>query len=245
MIFQDDIPYDVTQQRPLPGIAPFEMRDWLHVDSAYAAQMARRRHLLSERLDDVLRLQTEAVEAAQELVALVLAHLPTGFVRRGNQVTCPDGERVALDMDDPLGTLGQMMQEDFCILQKQGDEHVLTGAVLCFPASWRLSEKIGRPLLGIHEPVADFDAKLGARVQRMFDGVKPDRPLTRFNALWYQDPELFQPRSETDPRPLDGPRGTAFLRSERQCILRLAQSNAVVFSIHTYVVDGDNPKVTA
>ena len=31
-----------------------------------------------------------------------------------------------------------------------------------------------------------------------------------------------------------------FTRSERQCILRLPESDAVVFTIHTYVVrDGD------
>jgi len=47
-------------------------------------------------------------------------------------VTRPDGAEVALDYADPLRPLGQLVQEDFCILQKQGEEHVLTGALLYF-----------------------------------------------------------------------------------------------------------------
>ena len=47
-------------------------------------------------------------------------------------------------------------------------EHILTGAVLCFPSSWTLSEKLGKPLLRIHMPVASYDSQMGARVQRMF-----------------------------------------------------------------------------
>ena len=139
---------------------------------------------------------------------------------------------------DPLGTLGQLLQEDFCLLQKPegANEHLLTGAVLCFPAGWRLSEKFMRPLLAIHDPVPEYDAKLGARVQRLFDGVQVDRPLWRFNVLWYDDPELYQPRSAIAPRELGDPAQAPYLRSERQCILRLPETRAVVFSIHTYVV---------
>ena len=123
-------------------------------------------------------------------------------------------------------------------MEKRGPEHVLTGAVLCFPASWKLSEKVGRPLTAIHDPVDEYDAGLAARVQRLFDGVQEGRPLWRMNQLWYADPELHQPRSVTAPRAIeDGPEGAAYYRSERQCILRLPQTQAVVFSIHTMVLN--------
>lgn len=128
------------------------------------------------------------------------------------------------------------MQEDFCLLSKSGDEHVLDAAVLCFPASWRLAEKIGRPLSAVHDPVAEYDAGLARRVQRLFDGVQAGRPLWRFNVLYYDDPALFQPRSAQMPRPLSHARTAPFIRSERQCILRLPRTRAVVFSIHTYVI---------
>jgi hypothetical protein len=80
-----------------------------------------------------------------------------------------------------------------------------------------------------------YDAGLAARVQRLLDAVRPGQPLWRANALDYVDPALFQPRSEADKRPPDrGARG--YIRSERQCLVRLPRTQAVVFSIHTYVV---------
>jgi dimethylamine monooxygenase subunit A len=153
----------------------------------------------------------------------------------GDSVTRPDGVRVAIDRDDPLKTLSRIVQEDFCIHQKRGEEHVLTAALLCFPAAWTLAEKIGRPLTRIHAPVARYDADIAARVQRMFDMVRPDRPLARANLLAYDDPALFQPHTEAAPRPVGGP-GSAYLRSEWQVIRRLPASDAVVFSIHTTMV---------
>ena len=85
------------------------------------------------------------------------------FHRSDAGITCPDGHVQPLDFDDPLRTLGQIVQEDICLLQKRGDEHVLTGAVLCFPASWRLADKAGRPLIGIHDTVPEYDSDIARR----------------------------------------------------------------------------------
>jgi hypothetical protein len=98
-----------------------------------------------------------------------------------------------------------------------------------------LGEKLGRPLLGIHIPVASYDPDLARRVQRLFDAIRPEQPLWRANALVYRDPTLHQPRRENAPR--TDRRGGSYVRSERQCLLRLPETRAVVFSIHTYVVD--------
>ncbi|MFA3917804.1 heme-dependent oxidative N-demethylase family protein [Ruegeria hyattellae] len=232
-ILQRTIPYDPLTPRPLPGMAPLRMEDWLLRDEVFAAQMAQRATLLETRRNDVLAMDEAARPAAEELLDLVLSHAYPGA---GPQVTRPDGVQVVIERADPMGTLGRLVQEDLCILLKQGDEHVLTGAVLCFPASWMLAEKYQRPLVVIHAPVAPYDEGIAKRVQRLFDGVQPERPLWRFNALWYVDPELHQPRSVHARR--DAPEATAadYLRSERQCILRLPRTRAVVFSIHTYVL---------
>lgn len=236
MILQKRLPYDVSTPRRLPGVAPFDMADWLQVDEAYAGQMAERVRLLSERRTDVLRLDPDAKAAAGELLDLVLAHLPEGFSREGERIFCPDGRVVEADRSDPLGTLGVIVQEDLCLMQPRDGVHVLTGAVLCFPASWLLSEKFLRPLVGIHDPVKVYDEGLAKRVQRLFDGLQPGRPLWRYNLLNYDDPALFQPRSENARRPEVDQETAPFTRSERQCLVRLPQTGAVVFSIHTYIV---------
>ena len=236
-IFQSRLPYDVEAQPRLPGIAPLDPAQWLMVDDAFAAQMAERARLLAAQRDAVLAVTPEGRAAAEELLEYVLAwlreHAP-GYDVTGDAVRRPDGQRVVLDRADPMGTLGHLVQEDLCLLQKQGDEHVLTAAVLCFPASWRLADKIGRPLTGIHVPVPEYDDAIARRVQRLFDGVQVGRPLWRFNALRYEDPALFQPFKRQAPQPVDRD-GLPYLRSERQCVLRLPETRACVFSIHTFV----------
>lgn len=233
MILQDTLPEAQTGAPSLPGVAPCEANDWLRVDDAYGAQMAYKAELLAVRRDAVLWCDPTAMDAASEVLSEALLLLPAlGFAVTQKQVTCPDGRVVDLDWRDPLLTLGHLVQEDICILQKRGDEHVLTGAVLCFPANWRLADKAGRPLVGIHDTVAEYDANIARRVQRLFDGVRVGRPLWRFNRLTYAEPDLHQPRRISDEQRRD------FIRSERQCILRLPKSDAVIFTIHTWVVRG-------
>lgn len=236
-ILQTHLPQDMTHTRALPGIQP-EGGPWLRVDEAYTAQMARRVALLDTMPQQVLYREDASDPAAQELLSAALDVMPSlGFDVDGPRVTCRDGRKVDVSSTIPLEALGRCLQSDFVIMEKRGDAHVLTGAVLCFPASWSLAEKVGRPLIEIHSPVGEYTEDLARRVQRLFDGVRVGRPLWRFNQLWYQDAELHQPRSESEPRRVgsklpDGP----FYRSERQTLLRLPISGAVIFVIHTYVL---------
>jgi len=233
--------YDPTRPRPLPGIAPLDPDDWIIVDDAHAAQMAERARLLQTHRPQVLALDTQAMPAALELLETVVSALQGRGDHRLTDAGLqrPDGVTVSLDRDDPMGTLGHLVQQDLCLLEKRGDEHVLTGAALCFPASWTLEEKILRPLTGIHIPVHSYDEDIARRVQRLFDGVQVGRPLWRFNALWYADPTLHQPRRENDPRPERGTLDAPYLRTERQSLLRLPLSGAVIFGIHTSVLHRD------
>lgn len=230
MILQNALPDEMLTERALPGVAPCGADDWLRVDEAYAGQMAYRCNLIASIPADVLWMDPAAMPAAQEMLSETLALLPAlGFAVTGRTVHCPDGRMVQVDESQPLQSLGHLVQQDICILQKQGEEHVLTGAVLCFPASWRLADKAGRPLSAIHDPVPSYHGDIARRVQRMFDGVRAGRPLWRFNRLSYRDPDLHQPCRKAD--------GTGdYIRSERQCILRLPRTDAVVFTIHTFVV---------
>lgn len=243
-ILQSSLPYTPWADkalRRLPGIQPVKSGDWLQFDDAYDGQLAEKKRLLAETPDDVVALNEGAREAAEELLLRVVEELRDvdGFSVGADAVTRPDGGVVGLDMAQPLQTLSQLVQEDFCILQKQGDEHVLTGALLCFPASWTLAEKFMQPLTLIHVPVDSYDGDMAKRVQRMFDMVRPEQPLWRANALFYVDPTLYQPRSIHDARDIPVVE-TPYIRSERQTILRLSKSDAIVFSIHTYLILHEN-----
>ncbi|HPD93737.1 MAG: DUF3445 domain-containing protein [Rhodobacter sp.] len=235
------LPWRDPRLSRLPGIQPLDPADWLRVDAAYAGQMAERERLIATCPDAVHGLLPAAVAAARELYDAVLPRLPgLGFAPEGGGWRCPDGRHVVPNPAQPLLSLGRLLQEDFCLMQDGPDgHHVLTGAILCFPASWTLAEKLGRGLPGIHTPVAGYAGDLAVRVQRLFDAIRPEAPLWRANALTYADPALHQPRREGQEKPpTRGPDG--YVRSERQCLLRLPVSRAVVFSIHTYVVRADS-----
>lgn len=224
---------------PLPGISPVGQGDWITVDPGYADQIAAKRLLLAERPDAVYQIRPEAEPAAQELLDVVLGLLARrpDFDVDGVHVSCPDGRRVTVDDVPPLVVLTRLLQEDICLHIQRGDAHCLMGALLCFPAAWTLTEKIGKPLIAIHAPVVAYDAMLARRVQRLFDGVRQGVPLWRANLLRYDNPALFQPHTEAEPRRVGRP-DSPFERSERQTLFRLPQTGAVVFAIHTVVERG-------
>ena len=222
--------------RPLPGISPVGRADWVTVDGSYGPQVAYKQALLAERPALVHHVLPEAEDAAWELLEEVRSLLAkrTDFDVGPTHVQCPDGRRVSCVDARPLIVLSRLLQEDLCIHVRQGDVHVLAGALLCFPAAWTLAEKIGKPLGAIHAPVAEYDAELARRVQRLFDGVQVGRPIWRANLLRYDDPILHQPHREAAPRAVGRP-DSPFERSERQTLFRLPRTGAVVFAIHTVV----------
>ncbi|MGB7316517.1 MAG: DUF3445 domain-containing protein [Planktotalea sp.] len=238
VICQSKMPEDMRVPRALPGIQPLEMKNWLVVDEVYGAQMQERLRLMSAIPNKVRAQISGAQEAVQEALDLVLHQLEgmAGFTRKDGAIVCPDGREVSVS-GDPLMVLGALIQEDICILERaQGaDEHILSAAILCFPSHWTLGEKIGKPMGRIHAPVEEYDENIRRRVQRLCDGVQVGRPLWRFN-YGQAGPELYQPRLEADIRVKHTTGDRNYQRAERQSLLRLPRSNAVLFSIHTYVV---------
>ena len=244
-----DQPPDAPRATRLPGTGPVAPDEWILRCAVFAEQMA-----LRDRLVDVpgtLALRPEARDAAAELLDAVLERVAAdpgyasgdperddGSAPSGPVVRRPDGVDVPVDRGRPMATLARLVQEDLCILQPGPDGHVLTAGALLFPSFWRLEEKLGRSLVSIHHPVGEYDADVARRVQRLFDAIRPGRPLCRWNWLHYDAPWLHQPRDEEDRRTA-GPEAP-WLRRERQCLLRLPRTGAVVFTIHTFVVPAPN-----
>ncbi|MBE3637496.1 heme-dependent oxidative N-demethylase family protein [Mangrovicoccus algicola] len=222
----------------LPGTQPLGQAPWLWVLPSYAAQMAERERLIREIPGQVIAGLPGSEAAAAELLDMVLEAVERhpGYHARPGMMECPDGRVVPLDRDRPLATAGRLVQEDLCLmLRPEGaEEHLLGAAVLCFPANWTLSQKLGRGMGRIHAPVDYYDEGVAKRVQRLLDGVQPDRPIWRSNMHLAQDPALFQPQREDEKWPRRT--GGDYVRSERQVLLRLPRSRAVVFAIHTLML---------
>lgn len=223
--------------RRLPGTVPLGDMPWLWPDEAYAGQMALRDRLVAEAPETVIAALPESGPAVEELYRLVLSELAAlpGFRMDVDAVQRPDGARVARDAPR-LAQLARLVQEDLCVMEAGAEGHVLTAATLLFPAYWTLSEKLGRPLVGLHAPVPVYDADIARRVQRLFDGLAPERPIWRFNLHPQDSDALFTPRREGDPA-RHRARRPRYFRSERQILRRLPETGAVVFSIKTYLVE--------
>lgn len=236
-------PWMDPRTRRLPGVIPLEEADWLQQDDAFAAQMALREQLITERPEAVHRLSESCLPAAQELYDRIFAQLPGLGYQTGQVITRPDGGEVVPDRNNPLLTLGRLVAEDLCLMQAapadspDHGEHLLGGAILCFPAGWTLAQKWGRPMMRIHKPVAKYTEDVGKRVQRLLDGIRPGIGMLRGTAH-QTNATLHNPLTEEGGRKPQG--ALPYIRVERQSLFRLPETGAVVFSIHTSMILPEN-----
>src|SRR5262249_46146809 len=131
------------------------------------------------------------------------------------------GERWDVEAPDrpPLELCGRLVQEDFCLLQRDGGHHALVAGSLCFPSKWCLADKIGHPIGVVHDPVPGYADTLARPVDRFFDNLKPDRLVWRLNWLIHDEPTLFQQGGGgRTPPPIDAATAgdALWLRVERQ-----------------------------
>ena len=103
---------------------------------------------------------------------------------------------------------------------------------LCSPSHWRLAEKLGRPLREIHDPIPGIHEDLSPRIDRFFDHLRPEHPVQRFNWTLQADPGLFHPAPGKAPEDASSP---LYYRVERQTLVRLPQTGAVVFTIRVFL----------
>jgi dimethylamine monooxygenase subunit A len=231
------------------GIKALDPADWIEIDHRLGDQLAERRRLLAERRAEVLAALPESRAGQRELLELLLDHLPQRFPehyrRAGGRIeNLATGERFEIDAwseasaGAPLELAGRLVQEDLCLMQRGEAGYRLVAAVLCFPAHWRLADKLGRPLEAIHAPVPGFGASLAVPVDRFFANIQAGRPVWRLNWSLVDTPELFlPPEHRGHPRaiPAEAMGEQLWLRVERQTLRRLEHSGDVVFGIRTHV----------
>lgn len=224
-------PWDNPRTANMPGVNMLDWDNWVLVDEAYRDQMALKERLLTEIPGAVLADGADA--ATSEHLDLVLERLKTtaGYEVGEGEVRCPDG-RVVPTGGSPLLVAARLLQQDICIMERRGAEFVLAAAALCFPSNWRLSEKLNKPMTVIHEPVPKYSDQIARVVGLMFDKMRPDRPMWRMNFLLYANAELHQP-NRLERANLETGR---FIRCERQTLIKLPETGAIAFGIHTYVV---------
>lgn len=234
-------PWDLGTHALRVGLAPLDPADWIEPDDAFAAQRANARALTETRFPEVYGALPQAEAAEAEVRAMLQAYLPARFPH----LYARQGAAVAVRGEAPpeadlplLVQAGLLVQEDLCLLQEEDGRFVLSAAHLCAPAGWRLADKLGRALPGVHDPVPGYAAELASRVDRIFAGLRPEQPLWRANWSIATEPTLFMPDGHgPHAEDIDAANAGAriFLRVERQTLRKLPRTGAVLFTIKTLI----------
>jgi len=213
-----DVPAEVfagKAHRLTMGLRPLDPDTWLDADPA-DPQMSQRYKLLVQRREEVFAAVPGSQTACQQLAEAVAECV---------------GRRLP-GRDHPLVEAALLVRDDLCVLEQTDGVWRLTAAVVCFPSRWRLSDKLGRDVLSIHDPVPGYRETLGPPTERVFGSILRQGPRWRANWTLLDDPELFQPEAPTGIEHRPG--RESFLRVERQCLVPVGE--AIAFTIRTTVL---------
>lgn len=204
------------------GLAPVDEAAWLEGGEADPA--ARKDALLGSH-PELVWAETEGSRPGQQ-EALELVERATGLPGR------PDLP--------PLLAAARLVADDLVLMEKDEAEWRLTALSLTSPTFFSAGEVIGKSLGELHGPVAGFEARFLRRVQRIFDGLRPELILQRRNWTLVNSPESFTPHAapirarigEIAPQAA----GEAlFLRVERQSLRRLPRTGGALFTIRVWL----------
>jgi dimethylamine monooxygenase subunit A len=221
-------PFDDRPFRHRIGMRPLDLATWIEPDADFDEQLTLKARLLTERHSEVFAALPGTEAAAAEVLELIQIHMRT---YEPGRVRSPHSEL------HPLDAAGRLVQEDLCLMIDLGTEDglVLGAASLCFPGRWRLAEKIGKPMMAIHEPVARYAEHVGQATDEFFARLAVDKPIWRLNWSVVDDAMLFQPTGHGESVHANIAPDQWFLRVERQTLRRLPTTGAILFTIKTYV----------
>ena len=195
------------------GLRPIEPQQWL-AERIDAAERARKEQLLADPTSNVFAAIDGSVTGQQKILDAVTAFTGDAIASTGR----------------PLANAAMLVPDDLCLMERDGQSYRLTAACVCSPSYWRLTEKIGRTLDGIHGPVPTLNDKLGVKMLQFFDRLPDGAVFERRNWLIHTSAELYHPHSDPWPTVAATDATGLVVRSERQTLRRLDPAT-VVFSI--------------
>ncbi|MET1412752.1 DUF3445 domain-containing protein [Roseibium sp. HPY-6] len=231
-------PYDGSTQPFTVGLRPIGEEDWLEPDPLLEEHLNEKERLFAHDLSAVFREEDNTEKSQGEVLGLVIENLSrfhgATYSFKGDTATVGrPGRKIPVKTAPFLLTASRLVQEDLVIMRPSPEGYRLVSASLCFPSSWRLSEKIGLTMTGIHDGVPGFNgSRMGQVVARLFDNLKVGQLLCRFNWSIYPDDKLHHPMPEGIPFDVDSRTfARLFLRVERQTLRRLPENGDILFTI--------------
>ena len=150
---------------------------------------------------------------------------------------------------DALDALCCQIQEDLAICQLLDSDNHITFLHLCLPNHWTPGDKIGRDFISIHGPVPGMTRinRNAATLVRMLTGsgayerfawgLTTDAQLNHHPHIVNRPDGTEFGHTQHPGRRFDSSDPQVYLRVERQVCYGLADANAFLFLIRTYVYD--------
>ncbi|MFI7588192.1 heme-dependent oxidative N-demethylase family protein [Spongisporangium articulatum] len=138
------------------------------------------------------------------------------------------------DVKHPLDLAARYVAEDLCLVDVTGPEPVLVAGSVVMPSGWLIGDKVGRPMLAVHEPVPQYAEQIGTASDQLLRKLTADRIVARVNWTMQAGDALFRPPGDPQP-PVSGPAEAAdvvHLRVEYQTLRRVTDAH-VLFTIRT------------
>lgn len=225
-------PVDGKPDRMHIGARVLDLNNWIEIDAFYNEDIELKKKLLAERHDRVFVSVPEGDDGSREVLAEFLKYLPSRFPERWPSPISIDSNL------HPLEAASLLVQEDLCLMTQQGQDWVLTAGSICFPSRWDPRDKIGKSLLGIHDPVPHYADKIGVATQSLFDKMTVERPMWRVNWTIMDTPDLHQPvpvrRADSITVTKDNLPDHLYFRRERQTLRKFPKTGDILFTIRTY-----------
>ena len=183
--------------------------------------LEERKRWLAEDKEKYLAALPESAGLLQETVELGIENGTLGTLRESAETT----EVLARK-------LGESWEPDYLLLKFEGERARLVCGCVCFPSSWALEEKIGRPIEEIHDVVPALNASIGRQIATFLSRIKPGVSWTRSNWGLSRSPERNQHPVRRTPR-LDATvtLNEVFFRVEEQSLVALPKCGGILFGI--------------
>ncbi|WP_411033448.1 heme-dependent oxidative N-demethylase family protein [Shinella sp. BYT-45] len=236
-------PYDGSARLFTIGLGQLDPARWIEPDDELERYLAEKDRLLAGCRDVVFVEEADTRAAQQEVLDLLAAHVTArhpSFYRRAGSTIVAGRRTVDLDAGEaPLVTAGALVQDDLVLMRRDESGWRLVAGYVAFPSSWSLIEKFGRRMEDIHAPVPDFGegTRNALLINRMFDNLKAEQPVFRFNWSINPDADLHYPASKAHGALPEDHRlslETTFARVERQTLRKLPACGDILFTIRIY-----------
>jgi dimethylamine monooxygenase subunit A len=230
----------------------------VEIDEHYYEEIILKRKLLQNDHEYYFQASPVTKTAQWEVLEKILVSLSTSypdkftFERKDAQCSWDNklleeridfvfGDNSSLLME-PLDWVGRQVQEDLLLLDTSS---VLQAGQLCFPSGWDIQWKFQKNFMALHAPVPSVMGPTLRAADKLIERIPVNKPIARTNWGFRVSEQMdFSTRHRENYLKLldkvspeinsENAGEKIFVRSERQTLSRLPESDFVLFTIHTY-----------